>query len=144
MDHVKRAQELHLQKYNCAQAVACAFCDAAGQEQDVMARLASSFGGGMGGLGEVCGAMSGALLVLGLVRGYADPDDAEAKKAHYELVKAFAERFRQAGGAIRCKELLEGTMPRGMSPEEGAKMGLKPRPCAGLVREAAAILEEML
>ena len=144
MDHVKRAQELFLQKYNCAQAVACAFCDKAGLDQDAMARASSSFGGGMGGLGEVCGAMSGALLVLGLVRGYADPEDPEAKKAHYERVKAFGERFREAGGALRCKELLEGTVPRGMTPEEGAQKGLKPRPCPQLVAQAAAILEDLL
>ena len=144
MDHVKRAQELHKQKYNCAQAVACAFCDVTGLDLDTMARLASSFGGGMGGLREVCGAMSGALLVLGCVKGYDDPGAPELKKAHYERVKDFAERFRKEHGTILCRELLEGAMPPGMTPEEGALQGLKPRPCPGLVAGAAQILEEML
>ena len=144
MDHVKRAQELQKQKYNCAQAVACAFCDVTGLDLDSMARLASSFGGGMGGLKEVCGAMSGALLVLGCVKGYDDPEDPEAKKAHYQRVKDFAERFREMQGSILCRELLEGAMTPGMTPEEGARLGLKPRPCPGLVAGAAAIAEEML
>lgn len=144
MDHVKRAQELHKQKYNCAQAVACAFCDVTGLDLDTMARLASSFGGGMGGLKEVCGAMSGALLVLGCAKGYDDPGNPEVKKAHYQRIKDFAERFRELQGSILCRELLEGTMTPGMTPEEGARLGLKPRPCPGLVAGAAAIAEEML
>lgn len=144
MDHVKRAQELQLEKYNCAQAVACAFCDVTGLDQDTMARLSSSFGGGMGGLREVCGAMSGALMVLGLVRGYAEPGVLETKTAHYQRVKDFAERFREMQGSIICRELLEGAARPGMTPEQIAAEGLKPRPCPGLVAGAAKILEEML
>lgn len=144
MDHVKRAQELHQKKYNCAQAVAGAFCDKTWISLDDTARLASSFGGGMGGLREVCGAVSGALLVLGCVKGYDVPGDQDIKKAHYDRVKDFVERFREKHGTILCRELLEGTMPPGMTPEEGTAKGLKPRPCPGLVMDAAAILEEML
>ena len=144
MDHAKRAQELHQQKYNCAQAVACAFCDVTGLDQETMVRLSSSFGGGMGGLQEVCGAVSGALLVLGCVKGYDDPGDPEAKTAHYQRVKDFAARFCEKHGTIICRELLEGTASPGMTPEEIAAKGLKPRPCPRLVADAAAIVEEML
>ena len=65
MDHGIKAAELFLQGYNCAQAVAVAFCDVTGLPEQQAARMASAFGGGMGRLREVCGAVSGMLLVLG-------------------------------------------------------------------------------
>ena len=70
------------------------------------ARMASSFGGGLGRLREICGTVSGAALVLGIARGYSDPKDYAAKKAHYALVQEFARRFREANGSIVCRELL--------------------------------------
>ena len=75
MDHAEEAKRLFLEGYNCAQAVFCAFCDLTGVDVDAAARMASSFGGGMGRLREVCGAVSGALLALGMLRGYDDPHD---------------------------------------------------------------------
>ena len=83
IDHGELARELFMKGYNCAQAVACAFCDVTGYDIDAMARMASSFGGGLGRLREVCGTVSGAALVLGIVEGYSEPGDMEAKKAHY-------------------------------------------------------------
>ena len=71
-------------------------------------KLASPFGGGMGRMREVCGAVSDALMVLGVARGYTDPADPEAKKAHYALVQEFARRFREKNGSIICRELLQG------------------------------------
>ena len=65
IDHGERARELFMNGYNCAQAVACAFCDVTGMDTDAAARMASSFGGGLGRLREVCGTVSGAALVLG-------------------------------------------------------------------------------
>ena len=82
IDHAQRARELFMQSYNCAQAVACAFGDVTGLDIDAAARMSSSFGGGLGRLREVCGTVSGAALVLGIVRGYSDPKDYKAKHAH--------------------------------------------------------------
>ena len=79
MDHAEKARQLFLEGYNCAQAVVCAFEDMTGLDRETSARLASSFGGGMGRLREVCGTVSGALLVLGLLCGYSDPKDPWAK-----------------------------------------------------------------
>ena len=75
MNHEEEAKRLFMQGYNCAQAVFCAFCDETGLDIDTAARMASSFGGGMGRLREVCGTVSGALLALGILRGYDDPAD---------------------------------------------------------------------
>ena len=146
-DHAQLARELFLQGYNCAQAVACAFSDVLGYDMDTLARMASSFGGGLGRLRETCGAVSAAALVLGIVKGYDDPADHEAKKRHYALVRAFADRFKQKDASIQCRELLTlaGLMPAsGGEPEPRSEEFYRKRPCPRLVYDAAQILDEML
>ena len=145
MDHAEEAQRLFVQGYNCAQAVFCAFCDMTGMDIDAAARLSSSFGGGMGRLREVCGTVSGAALVLGLVKGYSDPKDFAAKKAHYALVQEFARRFREENGSIVCRELLKGveTTPGGI-PEQRTAEYYRKRPCPELAYKAAKILEDLM
>lgn len=145
MDHEKQAKELFFAGYNCAQAVFCAFCDRTGLSLDEAARLSSSFGGGMGRLREVCGTVSGALLALGMLHGYASPADPEAKAKHYRLVQEYARRFREKNGSIICRELLKdvpvtpGDTPEARTPEFYAR-----RPCLRLAGEAAAILDDIL
>ena len=145
MDHAKEAERLFLEGYNCAQAVFCAFCDLTGMEIDAAARLSSSFGGGMGRLREVCGTVSGALLALGILRGYADPQDPELKKAHYSLVQEYARRFRERNESIVCRELLKNVpVTPGGAPEPRTPEFYARRPCLHLAGEAAAILDEIL
>ena len=145
MDHGKRAEELFRQGYNCAQSVLLAFGDVTGLDYDTAAKLSSSFGGGLGRMREVCGAVSGAAMVLGVVKGYASPDDPEAKRAHYRLIQEFARRFREENGSIICRELLQGTgATMGGDPEARTEAYYKKRPCAELVRCAAEILEDMI
>ncbi len=144
-NHAELAKRLFLEGYNCSQAVFCAFCDVTGLEMGAAARMASSFGGGLGRLREVCGTVSGAALVLGMVRGYSDPKDYPAKKAHYALVQEFARRFREANGSIVCRELLRGTgATAGGAPEARTAEYYSKRPCPNLAYSAAEILDEML
>lgn len=144
-DHAELARSLFLQGYNCAQAVVCAFGDVTGLDIDAAARMASSFGGGLGRLREVCGTVSGAALVLGIAKGYADPTDFEAKKAHYHLVQEFARRFREQNGSIVCRELLSGvSATSGGVPEARTPEYYQKRPCPNLAWQAAHILDEML
>ena len=145
MDHAEEAKRLFLEGYNCAQAVFCAFRGQTGLGLEAAARLASSFGGGIGRLREVCGAVSGALLALGMLQGYDDPQDAAAKAAHYQRVQELARRFREKNGTIVCRELLKDvpTTPGGI-PEARTPEFYQRRPCLRLVGESAAILEEML
>ena len=143
--HAEKARELFMQGYSCAQAVFCAFCDVTGLELDAAARMASSFGGGLGRLREVCGTVSGAALVLGIVKGYSDPKDYAAKNTHYALVQEFARRFREANGSIVCRELLRGTgATEGGAPEARTEEYYRKRPCPNLACCAAQILDEML
>ena len=144
-DHAYLAGELFMQGYNCAQAVFCAFCDVTGLEIDDAARMASSFGGGLGRMREVCGTVSGAALALGIVKGYSDPKDYSAKKAHYALVQEFARRFREENGSIVCRDLLAGIeVSPGGEPEARTPEFYRKRPCLNLAVSAARILEEML
>ena len=146
-DHAERAKALFMQGYNCAQSVLCAFTDVTGLDVDTSARLASSFGGGLGRLRETCGTVSAAAMVLGLARGYATPGDQEAKKAHYALVRDFAGRFRAVNGSIICRELLQSAnvnAEAGGDPEARTPEYYKKRPCPELAWRAARILDEML
>ncbi len=145
MDHAKRAQELFYQGYNCAQSVFCAFAEDMGLELDAAARLSSSFGGGLGRLRELCGALSGAELALGYLRGYSDVTDPALKSAHYARVRALAEAFREKNGTYICRELLKDvpTTPGG-EPEPRTPEFYARRPCLRLVGEAAGLLDEML
>ena len=146
-NHAERARQLFFEGYNCAQAVLCAFSDVTGYDMETSARMASSFGGGMGRLRQTCGAVSGAALVLGIVKGYDDPADNEAKKQHYSLVREFAEKFKEKNGSINCGELLKmaslNAQPGGQ-PEQRSKEYYQKRPCPELVYDAALILDEML
>ncbi len=92
-----------------------AFCDEMQMEKETALRLASSFGGGMGRLREVCGTVSGMFLIAGALYGYDAPKDYEAKKEHYERIQELAARFQAENGSIVCRELL-GAAGRDNSP----------------------------
>ena len=142
IDHSIRAGELFLAGYNCSQSVVVAFCDLTGLSEEFSAKLSSSFGGGMGRMREVCGAVSGMLTVAGLLYGYGAPDDA-AKKAHYTLVQALAGQFRDEHGSIICREILKNP-PSDPNPTPRTAEFYKTRPCARMVMTAARILDEYI
>ena len=140
MDYGARAKALFLEGYNCSQAVFLACTDDLGLSREVRARLASSFGGGMGGMRQVCGAISGMMMALGLRYGYSDPADKAAKASQYETIRALADEFQTEKGSIICRELLgldENFKPK--PPEERTERYYKERPCAELCRCAAEI-----
>ena len=141
MDHSALAKEMFYNGYNCAQAVVTAFHKELGMTESEAARLSSSFGGGMGRMRETCGAVSGMLLVAGLLWGYDTPGDDEAKAAHYRLVQKLAGLFRDRTGSIICRELL-GNPPSDPNPTPRTADFYKTRPCAGFVALAAEILDQ--
>lgn len=130
--------------WNCAQSVYGAFTDVTGMDERTAMRISSSFGGGMGRMREVCGAVSGALMVLGVACASDDPTDQKAKAAHYALVQDFARRFKERTGTIICRELLANQADTSPVPEPRTEKYYKKRPCALLVQDAAEIVEEML
>ena len=141
----EEAKALFEQGYNCAQAVVCAFAPEMGLTRETAARLASAFGGGLGRLRETCGTVSGMAFVIGMLRGYQDPQDIEGKKETYALMQKLAGRFREKNGSLVCRELLGLDKAEG-SPEPSPRTPeyYRKRPCGELARCAAAILEEEL
>ncbi len=146
-NHAELARDNFLKGYNCAQAVAIAFSEEMGMGEEQLAKLASSFGGGFGKMREVCGAVSGAMLVYGALRGNSDPEDPVAKKEHYANVRAFADRFKAEHETIICRELLHNIglkKESGGDPEDRTPEYYRTRPCVRFVETAATILEQML
>ena len=146
MNYGEKAKALFKEQgYNCAQAVFIAFNDLTGMDEISAARFASSFGGGMGRLREVCGAVSGCFMVLGALMGPEDPKDNTAKMAHYAVIQEAAKRFKEENGSYICRELLglaEG--PSDPTPELRTEGYYKRRPCADYVEIAANITAEIL
>ncbi len=147
------ARENFLAGYGCAQAVLLAFSDMTGLDGKTAAAMASSFGGGMGRMREVCGAVSAALMVLGIAEGYTAPHDAEGKSAHYARVRDFAERFKNrcamsdGSASIVCRDLLTGAnVPATVGGEAETRNAeyYRKRPCPDLCAMAAEVLQEML
>ena len=144
MDHSIKAAELFLSGANCAQAVVLAFEDVTGLEPELAAKMSSSFGGGMGRLREVCGAVSGMLMVLGIVYGYTEPGENDCnKKAHYQDVQALAGKFREEVGSIVCREILKNP-PSDPNPTPRTAEFYRQRPCARMVMTAARLLDEFI
>ena len=107
MDHSMKAAELFMEGRNCAQAVAIAFSDVTGLDEHLTAKLSGGFGGGFGRLREVCGAVSGMLLVLGSLYGIDEPGNDTAKQALYAQVQDLAGAFRTQVGSILCRDILD-------------------------------------
>ena len=144
MDHGAYAAELFCKGYNCAQAVTVAFCDVTGLSEDFSARLASSFGGGMGRMREVCGAVSGMFMAAGLLYGSGTLSH-EEKSKHYTRLQALAAAFRDKNSSIICRELLSGVaVSSDALPEQRSDGYYKKRPCAKLCYDAASILAQYI
>ena len=144
MDHRYLAADLFMNDSNCAQAVLLAFGDVTGLDPKTAATLSSSFGGGMGRLREVCGAVSGMLMVAGLLYGYKDPGEQDAaKKEHYALVQELCAKFKAEAGSIICREILENP-PSDPNPTPRTAEYYKTRPCVRLVMLAAQILDDYI
>ena len=143
MDHGMKAMELFVEGYNCAQAVAVAFCDITGLDEKTTARMVSPYGGGMGRLREVCGAVSGMFFVLGYLYGYDNADADETKKELYGRVQDLAGQFREKCGSISCRELLDNP-PSDPNPSPRTAEYYKDRPCAILVKTAAELMDDFI
>ncbi len=139
------AKELFKKGYNCAQAIVIAFSDVTGFDEKTSAMIASGFGGGMGRMREVCGAVSGMFIVYNMLNGYFDPTGNEGKMQNYADIQKLASDFKAENGSIICKELLGLSKPEGTHiPEKRTDEYYKKRPCGDIVKNATEILEEFL
>ena len=143
MNHAEKAFDLFKSGYNCAQAVAVSFCDLTGLTEKQAARMASGFGGGIGRMREVCGAVSGMFMVLGILYGYDDPKDDATKKVLYTQIQALAEDFKKDAGSIICREILKNP-PSDPNPSPRTAAYYAMRPCERMVYNAAALLDDFI
>lgn len=140
MEHRKeKARDYYLRGYNCAQAVAAAFTDLTKLDEQTVLKMASSFGGGIGHMKEVCGVISGMALIAGLLYGNINPADKATKDAHYERVQSFALAFKDRFGSLICRELLARNEQSPSAEEPYAS-----KPCLAYVENAAEIFDGWL
>ncbi len=146
MTEKERARQLFLEGYNCAQAVFVSFCHRFNLDEETAKKLSAGLGGGVGRMREVCGAVSGAAMVLGSVAAPTSGDDAESKKQNYELVREFAERFKERNGSVVCRELLslKVQMEKSAKPQDRTDEYYKKRPCLKMVEDAAEIVSQLI
>ena len=127
--------------YNCAQSVLLAFCEDLCIDEEEALKISCGFGGGMGGQGETCGAVSGAYMIIGLKYGRVKLEDKQAKEKTYLLIREFAEKFKKKNRYISCRELLGMDL---LSEEKTVLSERKNKVCPQMVRDAAEIVEEFL
>ncbi len=141
----EKAKALFLEGYNCAQAVFGAFAEELGFDFSTAMKLSSGFGGGMGRLREVCGAVSGMFMVFDMKYGYISPTDKDGKMTLYSHIQELARRFENENGSIICKELLGLSKKKSEpTPEDRTNEYYKKRPCGELVKIAADIVDEYM
>ena len=142
MNKADRAEELFRMGYNCSQSVYAAFAEELGMSVEEAAKRASPFGAGFGKLREVCGAVSGMVLVLGDLCGYQDPTDAAGKQTLYALVQQMCGSFEASEGSLICRDLLGLAKGEDLAePAVRTEKYYQSRPCVGACRRAAEILE---
>ena len=141
----EKAVELFHTGYNCAQSVFCAFCEDFGMDFETGLKLSSSFGGGMGRLREVCGAVSAMFMIAGLKYGYTEPNNDTVKQAHYRRIQKLAEEFVEKHKTIICREILG--LPKGKDspvPSKRTEEYYASRPCEKCIADAARINEKFI
>lgn len=140
-----KAENLFTKGYNCAQSIFCAHCEKVGIDVDTGLKLASSFGGGMGRLREVCGALTGLFMLVGLKHGYTSFSDDIAKEKHYAKIQKLAQSFEKEFGSLLCRDLLnlkdEHSLP---IPEQRTKKYYKERPCLKFINFCSDLAQKEL
>lgn len=144
MDKVEQAVSCFKEGFSCTQAMLSTYGIEFGLDRETALKVAGAFGGGMGRMGETCGAVTGAFMVIGLKYGNTRAEDMQAKKKTYSLVKEFVDRFKSCNGSIVCRELLgcDISTPEGM--ELAKEKNLFATLCPKLVSDAAEIIEQIL
>lgn len=144
--HAEKARNYFLEGYNCSQAVFLAFTDLTGIDEKTALLISSSFGGGMGRMREVCGAVSGMFMAAGMLYGYADPKAKDEKAEHYKRIQELAAAFKERNGSIICRDLLGGIAEENKThvPDDRTAEYYKKRPCARMVEDAAEILDRYI
>lgn len=144
MNQIEKAIALFDEGHSCSQAIFAAFAPPLGLDESMALRITCPFGGGIARTGDMCGAVSGALVTIGLKYGRVAPDDDDAREKTYELVNVFLERFKSIHGQINCRDLIEYDLGIPAEHDEAEAKGLFTTKCTEFVKNAAEILDSIL
>lgn len=122
----------HNKGYNCAQAVACTYCDLVGVDEETMFKMTEALGLGMGGMQGTCGAVTGACVLAGMKASTGNMEQPNSKMNSYQLAREITNRFQEQNGSLVCKEL------------KGVETGEMLRSCPNCIKDAAGLVEQVL
>lgn len=129
---VEETIKKHDKGYNCAQAVACTYCDLLGVDEEMMFKMTEALGAGMGGMEGTCGAVSGACVLAGLKASTGNLEKPDSKVASYKLSKEILKQFKEQNGSVTCREL------------KGVGTGKVLRACGDCIKDAATLVEKVV
>jgi C_GCAxxG_C_C family probable redox protein len=144
MNKANEALSCFKEGFSCSQAVFAVYAVEMGMDRGIALKISQAFGGGMGHMGQTCGAVTGAFMVIGLKYGRTRADDDEAKVKTYSLVKEFTEKFKARNGTIICRELLGCDIGTPEGERIAKEKKLFSTVCPDFVQDAVEILEEIL
>ena len=130
--------------YNCAQAIIKAYAEDVGMKAEDAIRMAAVLGGGVGRNGHICGAVSGAALIIGMKFGTTDPSDFQTKEKAYNKANELLERFRAVNNSVLCKELIQYDMKNPEELKKARAAGIFQKKCPLFVASAGQILESII
>lgn len=141
---IKNAYEYFENGFSCSQAVLASYSEEFGLDKETALRIAQPFGGGMAQMGRICGAVTGAFMVIGLKYGRTKADDIEAKNKTYECMREFMHQFQSRHHSLICRELLGFDLSSPTEHKKAEESGVFDELCPGLVQSAAEILGDLL
>ncbi len=144
MDRVERAVSCFKEGFTCSQAMLSTYGPQLGLNHELALKVSGAFGGGMARMGETCGAVTGAFMVIGLKHGKTKIEDKQAKEKTYGLVKEFVDRFKSRNGSIVCRELLGCDISSPEGSNLAKEKNLFATLCPKFVQDTAEIIEQIL
>lgn len=144
MTRSEKALEYFSNGFNCAQSVIISFTDILKIEEETALRIASGFGGGMGGMQETCGAVTGSFMVIGFLKGKFKDGDDEAKELTNELIKEFTHKFTDKYKSINCKKLIDVDLSTKEGKDKAVEEDVFAEKCTAFINYSVELLEEIL
>lgn len=130
--------------FSCSQAVLISHCEELGLDRETALKVSGAFGGGMGHIGEACGAVTGALMLIGLKYGKYKAEDSESKERTYAFVKKYTDEFKAKHGSIRCKDLIKFDVSIREEWMKAREAGVFKTICPGLIKDSIEMVEKVL
>ncbi len=143
MEKSEKAVQYFKEGFNCSQSVFAAYAEKSGIDKDLALRIAAGFGGGIARMQKTCGAVTGAVMAIGYVKGHTQPDAVDQKEMVYNLTKEFIDRFIQKHKTIKCSELLGCSLVTEEGKNMAKELNLFETVCSKCVKDAVDILDEL-